>query len=148
MDSVLRAVFVYLFLLLIFRIAGKRTLAETTTFDFVLLLIVAEATQQALIDTDNSLTNAVIVVATLIWLDIALSIVAQRLPRLDRVVNGLPIVLIEDGHLLRDRMHKARVDESDLLEAAHDKQGLERLDQVKYAILERNGSISIIPRSG
>ena len=70
MDAVLRAIAVYLVLLLLFRVAGRRTLAEITTFDFVLLLIIGEATQQALLGEDFSVTNAVIVIATLLFIDV------------------------------------------------------------------------------
>ncbi len=146
MDSVLRGLVVYVFLLLLFRICGKRTLAHTTTFDFVLLLIIAEATQQALVDTDNSMTNAALLVVTLLWLNVLLSLAKQRFPRLERWIDGLPVVLIEEGRLMRERMDKVRVDASDILEAAHEKHGLERLDQVRYAVLERSGGIAIIPK--
>lgn len=145
MDSVIRGFVVYAFLLILFRICGKRTLAETTTFDFVLLLIIAEATQQALIDTDNSITNAGLLIVTLLWLNVMLSLAKQRFPRLEGWIDGLPVVLVAEGKPLREHMDKVRVDEADILEAAHEKQGLERLDQVKYAILERSGGIAIIP---
>lgn len=146
MDAVLRGLITYLFVFVVFRIAGRRTLSEATTFDFVLLLIVAETTQNALIQSDQSMTNAALLIVTLVGLDILLSLLKQRLGWLERWIDGTPLVLVEDGTLHRDRMRKARIDESDILEAAHDKQGLERLDQIKYAVLERGGSISIIPR--
>ncbi|HEY8370257.1 MAG TPA: YetF domain-containing protein [Thermodesulfobacteriota bacterium] len=145
MDSVVRGLLVYAVLLVLVRICGKRTLSQTTTFDFVLLLIIAEATQEALIGADGSMTNAALLVVTLLWLDVLLSLAKQRFPNLERWIDGLPVVLIEDGRLMRDRMDKVRVDEADILEAAHDKHGLERLDQVKHAILERGGKISVVP---
>lgn len=80
MDSVLRALAIYLFLMVIFRISGKRSLAQITTFDFVLLLVIGEATQQALLGDDFSLTNAALVIATLLGLDTGLSLLQQRLP--------------------------------------------------------------------
>lgn len=130
---------------LVFRVAGRRTLAEATTFDFVLLLIVAETTQQALL-SDDSMTDAGLLIVTLVGFDVLLSLLKQRFTWLDRWLDGTAIVLVEDGRCHRDRMQKVRIDETDILEAAHQTRGLERLDQIKYAVLERGGSISIIPR--
>jgi uncharacterized membrane protein YcaP (DUF421 family) len=146
MDSVLRATAIYIFLLLIFRIAGRRTLAQMTNFDLLLLLLTGEATQQGLLGNDYSLTNAFLVILTLIGLDVGLSLWKQRSPQLDKLVDGVPMVIVDDGRPLKDRMDKARVDESDILTAARVLQGLERMDQIKYAVLERSGGISIIPK--
>lgn len=146
MDAVLRAAAMYFFLLVIFRIAGTRTLAQMTTFDFVLLLIVAEATQQGLIGDDFSLTQAIVVIVTLISIDIGLSLLKERLPFLDKWIEGTPLVILHDGKPLEERMKRARVDESDILVAARELQGLERMDQIKFAVLERTGEISIIPK--
>ena len=145
MDIVLRALVIYAILLLIFRISGKRSLAQITTFDFVLLLVIGEATQQALLGDDFSITNAAIAIVTLIGIDIGMSLLQQRFPGIGPWVEDAPLVLVDDGQPLQRRMRKARISESDILEAAREKQGLERLDQVKYAVLERTGSISIIP---
>lgn len=146
MESVIRAALVYLFLLLLLRLTGKRTLAQITSFDFVLLLIISEATQQALIGEDNSMTNAAIVVSTLIGLNIGMSLLKQRYNWVDRLLDDLPLLIVAEGKPLRDIMDKARVDENDVLDAARETQGLERMDQIRHAILERNGKISIIPK--
>ena len=146
MTSILRGVAVYLTLLLIFRIAGKRTLSEITTFDFVLLLIISEAVQQALIGTDNSMTNSFLVVFTLVGLDIALSVVKRASPRIERLLDPRPVVIVRDGVLQSEAAAKERVDEDDVLSAARRLHGLERMDQVKHAVLESGGKISIIPR--
>lgn len=147
MDSVIRATIVYSFVLLLFRVSGKRTLAEVTPFDLVIALIISEAIQQALIDTDNSLTNALLVVTTLIALDMTLLYGTFRFKRLDRIINGVPVVVVQDGELLRERMRKERLLEDDIRTAARE-QGLERLDQIKYAIVERGGTITIVPKDG
>lgn len=147
MDSVLRATAVYLILLVIMRIAGKRTLAQVTVFDFILLLIIGEATQQALLADDFSIVNAAIVIATLVLLDIALSMLKQRSKRLDRIIDDTPVVIVDHGKLLRDRMQRARIDEQEILVAARELHGLERLEQIKFAVLERSGGISIVPAS-
>jgi uncharacterized membrane protein YcaP (DUF421 family) len=146
MDSVARAAAVYLVLLLLFRLVGKRTLADTGVFDFVLLLIVSEAIQQALIDDDNSMTNAFLIVSTLLALNVGFSLLKQRSPLVERLVDDLPLVIVADGRPLKDLMTKARVDEMDILQAARQQEGLERLDQIKYAVLERNGAISVVPK--
>jgi uncharacterized membrane protein YcaP (DUF421 family) len=146
MDSVVRAAAVYLALLLLFRIVGKRTLAETGAFDFVLLLIIAEATQQAMIDDDNSMTNAFLIIVTLLTLNIGFSFLKQRSPLVDRLIDDVPLLIVVDGNPLKDRMDRARVDERDILQAARETQGLARLDQIQYAVLERDGAISVVPK--
>ena len=146
MDAVLRALAVYVFLLVLFRISGRRTLSEVTTFDFVLLLIIGEATQQALLGDDFSMTNAFIVIATLVMIDIGLSLFKGRVPFSSKIIDGVPMIIVENGMPLRERMKRARFDKDDVLERARQSHGLERLDQIKYAVLEVSGSISIIPK--
>jgi|SRR5690606_5599864 len=116
-----------------------------TNFDFVVLLVVGEATQQALVGEDYSFTNAAIVIATLIMLDVGLSLVKRASPRADAVLDGRPMVIVERGRPLTDLMRRARVDVQDVLAAARERQGLERLDQIQWAVLECHGTISIVP---
>lgn len=146
MGSIVRATITYFFLLLVFRIAGRRSMGQLTTFDFILLLIISEATQNALIGNDYSLTNGFLVIITLVGIDIGLSLWKQRSPDLEKIIDGVPLVIVEEGKPLKERMNKARVDEDDVLTAARQSQGLERMDQIKYAVLERSGGISIIPK--
>jgi len=145
MDSVIRGIVIYLFLLIVVRLSGRRTLAEITAFDFVLLLIVAETTQQALLGDDFSLINAVILILTLFVTDIALSYVKQWSPKTAAMIDGTPTVLISLGNVDQEALSRARVDLDDVLEAAREQHGLERLDQIKFAVLEVGGNISIIP---
>jgi uncharacterized membrane protein YcaP (DUF421 family) len=145
MEAIVRAAAIYLLLLILFRLAGKRSISQITTFDFVLLLIISEATQQAMITNDFSITNALLVIITLIGIDIGMSLLKQRSERIEKLVDGIPLVIVEDGKVLKDRMKRARVDEDDILTAARELQGLERMEQIKYAVLERSGGISIIP---
>lgn len=146
MDAVLRAVAVYVVLLLIFRITGKRSLAQVTTFDFVLLLVVGEATQQTLLGDDFSITNAALVIATLFTLERLADTFSFRFPRLRRTLESVPLILVEDGDVLHDRMRTAHISTEDVLAAARQSQGIERLDQIKFAVLEKSGGISVIPR--
>ena len=145
MHAVLRSVAVYLFVLVVFRISGKRSLSQMTTFDFILLLIIGEATQQALLGNDFSVINACVVIATLITLDILFSWMERRLPPFGRAVESLPVVVVENGKLLRERAEHEGVTLSEILAAGRERHGLERLEQFKYAILERHGGISVIP---
>jgi len=131
--------------MLIFRLTGKRSMADTTPFDFILLLIFSEALQSALVDNDNSLTVAFVVILTLVVLNIGLSLLKQRFHVVERLLEGAPIVILEDGQPLPERMRRARVDEGDILAAARQTQGIEDLGQIKRAVLERSGGISIIP---
>lgn len=148
MDAIVRGLAVYLFLLILFRIAGRRTLGNITNFDFVLLLIISEATQNAMIGNDYSVTNGFLVILTLVGLDIVFSFMKQRFPAMERYVDGLPLILVDQGRPLKDLMNRVRVDEQDILASAREKHGLERMEQIKYAILETNGIISIIPKVG
>jgi len=145
MDAVLRSAAIYFVLLLLLRLTGKRSLGQMTTFDFV-LLVIAEATQQGLLGNDFSLTNAFLVILTLVGIDTGLSLLERRSQTVDKLLNGVPLVIVEDGQPLEERMNKARVTADDILEMAREQQGLERMEQIKYAVLERSGGISVIPR--
>ena len=92
------------------------------------------------------MTNGALLVLTLVGLDILLSLVKQWSPAADAWIDGLPIVVARDGQLLKDRMNRERVDEADILEAARELQGLEGLDQIQYAVLEKGGKITIVPK--
>ncbi|KIF56517.1 DUF421 domain-containing protein [Pseudomonas koreensis] len=144
MDSVLRALAMYLALMVLFKIAGRRSLAELTTFDFVLLMIIGEATQQALLGDDFSLTNAFLVIITLIAIDVGFSLLKQRSGWVSRLIDGEPTIIVENGKLLHRRLRHARLVEADVMEAARSSQGIETIDQIKFAIIERNGKISVI----
>ena len=146
MDSVLRAGAMYLALMVLFKIAGRRSLAELTTFDFVLLMMIGEATQQALLGDDFSITNGILVIVTLIAIDVGLSLLKQRSGWVSRLIDGEPTIIVENGKLLHRRLRHARLVEADVMEAARSSQGIERLEEIKFAILERNGKISVIAR--
>ena len=145
MDAVLRASAVYLFLMLIFRAFGKRSLAQITMFDFVMLLIVAETTQQALLGEDFSLTNSGLLIATLFTVDYLFDAIKRRLPWVDRAAEGAPLIVVKDGRPLEERMRACRIDLEDVLHAAREHQGLATIAEIKYAVLERNGTITIVP---
>lgn len=145
METVLRSTAVYLFLMIVFRISGKRSLSQITTFDFILLLIISEATQQALVGIDFSIVTAALVITTLVVLDTGFSWMEGRWPTFGRIVGSLPVVVVENGRLLEDRAKREGVTLTEILAQGREKHGLERLEQFKYAILERHGGISVIP---
>jgi uncharacterized membrane protein YcaP (DUF421 family) len=146
MDSVIRAAAIYFLLLLVFRLGGNRSIGQITAFDFVLLLIISEAIQQAMITDDFSVTNAFLLVVTLVGLDIMMSLWKQRSERIEKILDGVPVLLIENGNMHSAIMRKERVDESDILAAARELQGLERIDQIKHAVVEASGGITVVPK--
>ncbi len=146
MDTVLRALAIYTVVFILFRANGKRTLAQITTFDFVLVLIVGESVQQGLVGDDFSLTTSFLLIVTLVAVDTSLTVLQHRWARLDRLLEGAPLILVDDGNPLHERLLRSRVSLGEIMAAAREKQGLENLKQVKYAVLECNGSISIVPR--
>lgn len=146
MEGIAHALVLYVALVVLFRIAGKRTLRDTNVFDLVLLLMISEATQDVLIGEDRSLTQALVVITTLVTLDVLCSYFKQFSPGFDRWLEGLPVVLVARGVPQRKRMKQSRVGESDILQAARETQGLERLDQIQWAVLERDGNISVVPK--
>lgn len=145
MESIFRAAFMYLFLMFIIRIAGTRTLSEMTTFDFVLLLIIGDASQQAITSNDYSVINAVIIIITFILMDMILAFIKSKFKKIDLFLDGTPIILINNGRIITKMLKYAKVDLTDILEAARKLHGLESLEQIKYAVLEKDGAITIIP---
>jgi uncharacterized membrane protein YcaP (DUF421 family) len=145
MESILRGIAIYTILLVILRLSGRRTLAQMTAFDFVLLLIIAETTQQALLGDDFSIANAVLLILTLFVTDIVLSYVKEWMPSAGKWIDGVPTVLISLGKPDQRAMQRARVAMDDILDAAREQHGLERLDQIKFAVLEVGGHLSIVP---
>lgn len=147
-GSVARATIIYLSLLILFRVAGKRTLSDTTTFDFVLLLIISESIQNGLTDPAPALVNSLLLVITLVLLNILLSVLKQRWPRVERIAEGQPVLIFSRGKPHADVMSRERVGEEDIMHAARTTHGLRSLEEIEYAILETSGGISVIPRKG
>lgn len=146
MDSVVRVLAVYAFLLIAFRLVGKRTLAEATAFDFLVLLVLSETLQQALVGDDRSITNAVLMVTTFVLIAVTLSLLKQRSQGLEKLLEDVPTILVKNGRPIEPRMREHRVDVQDVLESARITKGISTLGRIRYAILERTGEISIIGR--
>jgi uncharacterized membrane protein YcaP (DUF421 family) len=146
MDSVIKSLVVYFVLWLVIRSSGRRTLGQLTVFDFILFLIVGGAAQRALMAQDYSLTHAFLVIVTFVITDIAVSFVERDVPSIAKILKGVPTVVVENGHVLSGRLRRARITEEEILEAARRSHGLERMDDIKFAIFEASGRISIIPK--
>jgi len=140
-----RAVGVYAFLLVVFRVSGRRTLAQVTNFDLILVLIIGDATQQALIGDDYTIAGGLVAVSTLVILDVSLARAKVRWPAVDVLVDGLPLPIFRRGMPCTERMASEGVTTNDVLTAAREAHGLSRTDQIAYAVLEQSGGISIVP---
>ncbi|HEX8038357.1 MAG TPA: YetF domain-containing protein [Chryseosolibacter sp.] len=147
MNPVYRGLSIYLFILVLFRIMGKKSLSDATTFDFVLLLIISEVTQQALVGQDFSITGSFILITTLVTTDLVFSLLKENFPFIGKATEGLPLVIVNKGKPLTGRMRKTKVSEDDIMESARASFGLEKMDDIKYAILEKSGQITIVPFS-
>lgn len=146
MDAVIRGLAIYFTLLVIIRLSGRRTLAQMTPFDLVIVLVISETTQQAMLGDDFSITNAVILILTLFTTDIALSYVKRWWPKTAHVIDGVPTVLVVDGRYDERALRGCRLDKEDVMEAARSQEGIERVSEIKFAILEVSGNISIIKK--
>lgn len=145
METVIRVAVIYLFLLLGLRVLGKRELGQMSPFDFVILLLIPEIVQQAMVREDFSLTNALIGVSTLICLVFIHSLLSYRFERFRTISEGSPVVLAHDGRLLEKSLDRERIPADEVFSEMH-KAGLDRLEDVQWAILEPDGKIGIVPR--
>lgn len=145
MEMILRAVAIYLILLVVFKIAGRRALLQMTSFDLILLLIISEATQQALLGNDFSVTGAMLTIVTLVVIDMLFGMLKKYIHGAESVLDGSPVILVSHGELQNDKLKKVDVSCDDILVSARQNHGITELKEIKYAILERNGHISIIP---
>lgn len=144
MDAVLRIVVIYVLLMAGFRVLGKRELSNLTPFELVTLMLIPEIVSTALNANEPSLTRAMIGVGTLFTLVLATSFLAYRSRTAEKLIEAGPTVLVRDGKLVEKNLDRERVSENEILSEAH-KAGLERLSQVKWAILECDGNITFIP---
>jgi uncharacterized membrane protein YcaP (DUF421 family) len=140
---VLRCTIVYVLLLLALRLTGKRQLGQFTPFDFAVLLIVSNAVQNAMTGPDTSLVGGIVGAGTLFGLNYLLSILSSRYQIFGHDVLGDPTVLINDGHLMTDHLRRERVSADDVLMAMRE-HGVDDILLVKHAILETDGTISIV----
>jgi len=143
-ETVFRAIGIYLVLLIVFRIAGRRALLQMTSFDLILLLIISEATQQALLGDDFSVTGAALTIITLVVLDIVLGYIKKKTTWVDNMLDGSPVILVEYGSPQEEKMKKTGITLDDIMVSARTNQGIHELEKIKFAILEKNGHISVM----
>jgi uncharacterized membrane protein YcaP (DUF421 family) len=143
METVLRVVIVYLFVLAGLRILGKREFGQLAPMELVVLLLIPELVSQALVGEDFSLMNALVAVATLFVLVYVVSLLSYANEQLERVVEGTPTILVQHGQLVTTNLNKERVPPAEIFGEMR-KAGLEELSQVKWAVLEADGKISIV----
>jgi uncharacterized membrane protein YcaP (DUF421 family) len=143
MEIVIRVALIYIFLVVALRLMGKREFSQLSPTELVTLLIIPEILTEALSMGETSLTAALIGVTTLLSLVFLTSILAYRLPRLGRLTEGEPILLVQNGFLIPSAMHRERVSPEEILSEMR-KAGLERMEQVKWGVLEPDGKISFV----
>ena len=143
LEIVLRTAAVYLFLLIGLRLLGRGEAAQLRTIDLVLLLVLANSLQNAMVGADTSLLGGVVAAGTLLILARLLHVVEMRFPRLRQGIEGEPILLARNGHVLRRGLALANMTTSDLALAAR-RVGIGELAQIKVAILEADGEVSVI----
>ncbi len=143
MQTVVNVAVIYFFLLLAFRLMGKRELGQMSPFELVTLMMVPEIVSTALNQNDYSLSNGLVGISTLFLLVGVTSILSHRFPKLGRVLDGEATVLVAHGDMRRDAMNRERISPDELAAAMH-AAGIDRIDKVKWAILEAEGKISFI----
>jgi uncharacterized membrane protein YcaP (DUF421 family) len=141
MEIVYRALFVFGFLWCITRITGRATLGELSTFQLLLYVVMGDLVQQSVTQQDYSVTSAVLAIGVFSLLTVWISWLNARVPRLRPLVHGVPVVVLECGEPLMDVLRTVRMSIDDLMSAARS-QGIERLSEVRVAVLETNGKIS------
>ncbi|HEX6592024.1 MAG TPA: YetF domain-containing protein [Moraxellaceae bacterium] len=145
-EFILRAVVVYLFLLVLLRLTGKRQIGELSPFDLVLLLILSNAVQNSMNAGDNSLIGGLISATVLILLNYGIGQLTFRSRKLEGLIEGRPQLLIHNGQVYQDVLARNQLTQQEL-ETALRQNGCTEVEEVKLAVLEDNGHISVIPRS-
>ena len=146
-EKILRSVVVYLFLLIAFRLTGKRQVGQLTPFDLVLLLLISNVVQNAVIGNDNSLGGGLLGAIAILLLNRIVVEITYRSKRLRRLLEATPTILVHNGKVLHQNLARERVTMEDLL-AALRRNGVADIAHVRIAMLEENGGISVIPHTG
>ncbi len=142
---VLRAVVIYALVIVLIRVSGKRAVGQFTPFDLVLLILLGNAVQNGINGGDNSLTGAAIMATTLIGLNYAVAWMTSRSARAERIVEGAPVVIARDGKLFERVLRRELISCGDFEEALR-MNNVEDVSEVELALLETNGSISVVPK--
>ena len=145
MDIVLRGIVVFTFLLVLTRIIGRRELSSLQPFDLILLIILGDAVQQGLTQDDYSLTGAGLAIGTIAILQVTVSWLGYRFPRARPMLEGTPIIVVQDGEVIERNLKRERLSVDEIAEQAR-LQGIAHLADVRWAVLETNGQISFIKK--
>jgi uncharacterized membrane protein YcaP (DUF421 family) len=145
MDIVLRAVAVFAFILLVTRVVGRRELSTLEPFDLILLVVIGDLVQQAVTQSDYSVTGAVLAVGTFGVLTVVVSYLSFRVPRLRPVLDGEPIIVVQDGKAIDGNLRRNRITHDELAAAAR-RQGFASIEDAQWAVLETSGEITFIPK--
>lgn len=143
--SVLRAVFGYFFLVFIVRIVGRRPGKQLTPFEFILIFFLGGLMLTTIVAQDASLTNAFCQIIAIAFAHYGLTLARSRSDAVAKLLDGTPLVLLQNGQWSAVTMKRMRITDDDIMERARD-QGLKTLDEIHTAVLERNGEISILPK--
>lgn len=146
-DIVLRTAVVYLVVLVGLRLAGKREIGQMTVFDLVVLLLIANAVQNAMVGPDTSLAGGILAALVLLLLNASVARLRLRWPTMRRLVEGAPTLLVLRGQVLADNLRREGLDQ-ETLEAALREHGVADLSAVDMAVLEIDGTISVVPTGG
>lgn len=146
METVIRVAVIYILIVAGLRVMGKREFSQLSSIELVALLLIPELVAQALIREDFSMVNAIIALTTLFSLVFITSFFEFHSKIFSKIVSGSPSVIVSNGTFHESVMSKERVSEEEVFSQMH-KSGLERIEQVKWAILESDGRISIVPKS-
>jgi uncharacterized membrane protein YcaP (DUF421 family) len=145
MDIVLRAIVLYAFVVFLMRVIGRRELSSLSAVDLVLLIVLGDAIQQGLTQDDYSVTGAVIAVSTIAAVQVGISQLSYRSRRARRVLEGEPVVIIQDGKLIERNLKRERLTEGEVAEEMRAQQ-IASVKDVDWGILESNGTMSFIPK--
>ena len=145
MDIVLRAAFAYVFILFLMRVVGRRELSSMEPSDLILLVVMGDLIQNGVTQSDYSVTGVVLATSTFGLLAVLTSYTVFRSSRAKKIIEGEPLILVENGEAIERNLKGERLTLDDVMEEARAQQ-LDSLDQIKWAVLESNGSISIIPK--
>lgn len=144
-QFVLRACVVYFILLLLIRVSGKRSMGQFTPFDILLVVLLGNAVQNALLGSDTSIAGGLLLALTLIALNWLVGFVSSRSEKVEAMLEGSPVLLARDGEVYREVLRKELISRADFDKALREA-GCEAIDEVKLAVLETNGHITIITR--
>ena len=145
MDLVARALIAFLFVLLLTRVVGRRELSSLQPFDLILLVMIGDLVQQGVTQNDFSITGMLLVGSTIGLLTVLVSWTSFRFPRLRPVLDGEPVIVVQDGEPIRKNLDRNRLTLDELRAAARQEQ-IASLDDVQWAVLETSGRISFIPK--